>query len=156
MVDRLDKGGRVIPTIGRIVHYHHEVDRVDYPAIVVEVQDAPDPDAPKRVYVHVFRKRDGMDEHWSSEGTGPGEYSWPPHVVGADLKDIAPSWTNKGVEDAEAQRSQDARGVEGRGAGASGEEPSPGSIGEGAESEADDHQGSKEGNGDVNGASGGE
>jgi hypothetical protein len=82
MPDKLNKEGRVIPTMGRIVYYHHAQDKRDWAAMVLDV------DEERGVHVQVMRPR-ANEWHWTSEGDGPGQYRWPDYVPAATLQKIA-------------------------------------------------------------------
>lgn len=87
-----------IPTIGRIVHFHHAGEGLadgnprDYPAVILEVSGGPidndsaaagqqtdrtETDLPYVCLLQVLRPR-GTEWLRCAEGVGSGQWSWPP------------------------------------------------------------------------------
>lgn len=76
MSESLDDNGRVVVTVGRIVHYHHPEDGVVVPALVVAVPD--DLAANGTIHLAVFRMGALEWKYNVAEGTNPGMWRWPP------------------------------------------------------------------------------
>lgn len=83
--------GQQVPTIGRIVIYHHPVDQKNYPSVISDIRGGPQPDTeingemvpgakdPWVCNLTILRPR-AIDWKWCSEGEGDGLWSWPPQV----------------------------------------------------------------------------